>query len=69
MAMEGQLQARPVGAFIFSCIGRGYGLFGEPDFDSRTLTSFLPVPNSGFFCSGAPEQSISNTSVDRLEPA
>ena len=69
MAMEGQLQARPVGALIFSCIGRGYGLFGEPDFDSRTLASFLPVPNSGFFCSGAPKQSISKSSVECLEPA
>lgn len=54
MAMEGQPQARPVGALMFSCNGRGEGLFGEADFDSRTLASFLPVPSSGFFCNGAP---------------
>ena len=54
MAMEGQPQARAVGALMFSCNGRGEGLFGEADFDSRTLASFLPVPSSGFFCNGAP---------------
>ena len=52
--MEGEPQARPVGALMFSCNGRGEGLFGEPGFDSRTLASFLPVPSSGFFCNGAP---------------
>ncbi len=54
MAMEGEPQARPVGALMFSCNGRGAGLFGEAGFDSRTLASFLPVPSSGFFCNGAP---------------
>ena len=54
MAMDGQPQARPVGALMFSCNGRGEGLFGEADFDSRTLASFLPVPSSGIFCNGAP---------------
>ncbi|KAK9839210.1 hypothetical protein WJX81_001660 [Elliptochloris bilobata] len=52
MAMQGRPQAQPVGALMFSCNGRGVGLFSEPDFDSRTLASFLPVPSSGFFCNG-----------------
>jgi small ligand-binding sensory domain FIST len=62
LAMEGQAQAPPVGALIFSCNGRGVGLFGEPDFDSRTLASFLPVPSSGFFCNGAPADRVTGVS-------
>ena len=62
LAMEGQAQAPPVGALIFSCNGRGVGLFGEPDFDSRTLASFLPVPSSGFFCNGALAKKVAGMS-------
>jgi small ligand-binding sensory domain FIST len=41
------------GALMFSCLGRGEGLFGEPDHDSRALASALgPVPLAGFFCNG-----------------
>ncbi len=70
LAMEGQAQAPPVGALIFSCNGRGVGLFGEPDFDSRTLASFLPVPSSGFFCNGAPADSVSEAaSAEAAAPA
>lgn len=47
---EGTLKA---GAFMFSCVGRGEGLYEEPNFDSRLFTTYLPgVPLSGFFCSG-----------------
>jgi small ligand-binding sensory domain FIST len=41
------------GALLFSCLGRGRGLFGEPDHDSRAFARALgPVPLAGFFCNG-----------------
>jgi small ligand-binding sensory domain FIST len=40
------------GALMFSCLGRGEGLYGEADFDSGIFTEYLPVPLGGFFCNG-----------------
>lgn len=41
------------GAFMFSCLGRGEGLYGEADFDSHLFQRYQPnIPLSGFFCSG-----------------
>ncbi|NJN72932.1 MAG: hypothetical protein HC799_09055 [Limnothrix sp. RL_2_0] len=41
------------GALLFSCMGRGKGLYGEPNFDANMFTSFLPNPSlGGFFCNG-----------------
>jgi small ligand-binding sensory domain FIST len=41
------------GALLFSCLGRGAGLFGEPDHDSRAFHRALgPLPLAGFFCNG-----------------
>ncbi|MEB3341939.1 FIST N-terminal domain-containing protein [Okeania sp.] len=37
---------------MFSCMGRGEGLYGKPNFDSRLFSSYLNVPISGFFCNG-----------------
>jgi small ligand-binding sensory domain FIST len=43
----------PAGALMFSCMGRGKGLYGEADFDSGLFFEHLgPVPLSGFFCGG-----------------
>ena len=43
----------PAGALMFSCMGRGKGLYGEADFDSGLFFQHLgPVPLSGFFCGG-----------------
>lgn len=43
----------PAGALLFSCLGRGQGLYGEPDYDSRVFTRhFGPVPLGGFFGNG-----------------
>lgn len=43
----------PVGALMFTCLGRGEGLYEEPNFDSGLVNQFLPgVPVSGFFCNG-----------------
>jgi small ligand-binding sensory domain FIST len=44
--------AAPVGMLLFSCNGRGVGLYGEPDFDSRTISQYVPVPCAGFLCNG-----------------
>ncbi len=41
------------GALMFSCLGRGKGLYGEPNFDSRLFHRYYPnTPLSGFFCNG-----------------
>lgn len=45
--------ARPAGALLFSCVGRGAGLFGRPDHDTALFEEKLgPVPLGGFFCNG-----------------
>ena len=41
------------GALLFSCLGRGEGLFGEPDHDSRLFRKHLgDAALGGFFCNG-----------------
>lgn len=41
------------GALLFSCLGRGKGLYGEPGFDTGIFHEHLgPVPVGGFFCNG-----------------
>jgi small ligand-binding sensory domain FIST len=41
------------GALLFSCVGRGQALFGEPNHDSGFfLQNVGPVPLGGFFCNG-----------------
>ena len=43
----------PRGALMFSCLGRGEYLYGEPDHDSRLIQAHLgKLPLGGFFCSG-----------------
>lgn len=45
--------AAPVGALLFSCLGRGRRLYGEPNYDSRKFAEqFGEVPLAGFFCNG-----------------
>lgn len=45
--------AWPEAALLFSCLGRGQRLFGEPDHDTRLFTGMVaPVPLAGFFCNG-----------------
>jgi small ligand-binding sensory domain FIST len=45
--------ASPVGALLFSCVGRGEGLYGEPNFDSQLFNRYFHgIPISGFFCGG-----------------
>jgi small ligand-binding sensory domain FIST len=43
----------PSGALLFSCLGRGTGLYGERDHDSRVFRERVgEVPLGGFFCNG-----------------
>ncbi|MEM6993255.1 MAG: FIST N-terminal domain-containing protein [Myxococcota bacterium] len=43
----------PAGALLFSCLGRGTGLYGEPDHDSLAFAQHAGgAPLGGFFCSG-----------------
>jgi len=50
--MAGESPPRAFGMLMFSCNGRGTNLYDEPSFDSRTLTSYVPVPCCGFMCNG-----------------
>ena len=44
---------RPDGALLFSCTGRGSGLFGRPDHDTGLFEEVLgPSALGGFFCNG-----------------
>lgn len=45
--------AADAGALLFSCTGRGAGLYGQPDHDSNAFRRIVAdVPIGGFFCSG-----------------
>lgn len=40
-------------ALLWSCNGRGQGLFGSPDHDAKAVADVLgPIPLAGFFCNG-----------------
>jgi small ligand-binding sensory domain FIST len=44
---------KPAGALLFSCLGRGKGLFGKPDHDTGLFQQRIgQVPLGGFFCNG-----------------
>ncbi|PIQ83086.1 MAG: hypothetical protein COV76_00015 [Candidatus Omnitrophica bacterium CG11_big_fil_rev_8_21_14_0_20_64_10] len=46
-------QKPPAGALLFSCMGRGQDLYGEPHHDVRAIRSAVgPIPIAGFFCNG-----------------
>lgn len=46
-------QASAAGALMFSCLGRGEGLYGKPNFDSALFQRYIAhAPVSGFFCNG-----------------
>lgn len=45
--------AAPAGALVFTCTGRGRGMFGDPDHDATLLTDGLAgAPFAGFFAAG-----------------
>lgn len=42
-----------IAALMFSCLGRGEKLYGEPNFDSSLFSRYVAnIPVSGFFCNG-----------------
>jgi small ligand-binding sensory domain FIST len=41
------------GAMLFSCLGRGHRLYGEPNHDSNLVSAICgKIPVGGFFCNG-----------------
>ena len=44
--------SRPAGALLFTCLGRGRGLFGVPDHDARAVADHLGVDVGGARCDG-----------------
>jgi small ligand-binding sensory domain FIST len=44
--------AKPAGALLFTCNGRGSHMFEVPDHDASALEDALGVPAGGFFCAG-----------------
>lgn len=44
--------SQPFGMLMFTCNGRGSGLYGEDSYDARTLSTYVPVPVAGFQCNG-----------------
>ena len=43
----------PAGALLFSCLGRGEGLYGAPDHDSQVFRELIgDLPMGGLFCNG-----------------
>jgi len=53
-ALAGALRhARPAGALLFTCNGRGTNMFPEPDHDARVVAEALRTQAlAGFFCGG-----------------
>jgi small ligand-binding sensory domain FIST len=53
-ALGGALRrARPAGALLFTCNGRGTNMFPEPDHDARIVTETVGTQAvAGFFCGG-----------------
>jgi small ligand-binding sensory domain FIST len=50
---ENTSQPSPVGALMFTCLGRGMGLYGQPNFDSQLFSRYLhDIPLGGCFCGG-----------------
>jgi small ligand-binding sensory domain FIST len=48
-----ELTVPPAGALVFTCNGRGVGMFGEPDHDAVAIErAWGSVAAAGFFCAG-----------------
>lgn len=53
LGREASRQSEPLAALLFACLGRGQGLYGQPDGDvSLCRESFASVPIAGVFCNG-----------------
>ncbi|WP_353933227.1 FIST N-terminal domain-containing protein [Okeanomitos corallinicola TIOX110] len=46
-------ESSPLAALMFSCVGRGTGLYGQPNFDSHLFSRYFhDIPMGGCFCGG-----------------
>ena len=46
-------ESQPCGVLLFSCVGRGEGMYGTAHHDIKLVQESLgPVPAAGFFCNG-----------------
>lgn len=53
LRLHAAFHAKPAGALLFSCAGRGRPLFGRPDHDIEEVHNHWPdLPTSGFFALG-----------------
>ena len=53
LSTYGRSGHKPAGALLFSCLGRGENLYGQPDHDSNLVLSYLgKLAVGGFFCNG-----------------
>jgi len=50
--LEDRAGPKPLGAMLFSCLGRGEFLFKTPNHDSGCIEKVLDVKATGFFCNG-----------------
>ncbi|NDG75186.1 MAG: hypothetical protein EBX49_07615 [Synechococcaceae bacterium WB8_1B_136] len=50
---QGRNGGDPLAALLFACLGRGEGLYGQPDGDVSTCAELFPnLPIAGAFCNG-----------------
>ncbi len=48
-----EVRREAIGALMFTCLGRGERLYGQPNFDSQMFQRLIAqIPVSGFFCNG-----------------
>ena len=53
LSQQRRRQPEPLAALLFACLGRGEGLYGQPDGDVRACREhFAAVPVAGAFCNG-----------------
>lgn len=53
LEQQRQREAEPLAALLFACLGRGEGLYGQPDGDVLACRDPFPaVPVAGAFCNG-----------------
>ena len=53
LSQQHRRQPQPLAALLFACLGRGEGLYGQPDGDVQACREhFTAVPVAGAFCNG-----------------
>lgn len=53
LRLQAQKERQAMGAVMFSCLGRGAGLYGQPNFESQRFNRYFgDIALSGFFANG-----------------